>query len=79
LKKEYSTIGDINIKDESELQKLVEGYDISHSWRFIIYNDKIGYLDFGYTSSPTAGEGFVYRVELIGNVLNLYLVNFWLS
>ena len=79
LKNQYKTIGDIDLNKESELKDLLNRYSKSYCWKFIMYNDKIGYLDLGCQSAPLAGQGVIYRLELIGDKLRIYEIESWIS
>ncbi|HZK97004.1 MAG TPA: hypothetical protein VFC67_22585 [Prolixibacteraceae bacterium] len=79
LKNQYKTIGDIDFEKESELKKILNQYDKSYCRKFIMYNDKIGYLDLGCQSDPLAGYGVLYRLELIENKLIIYEIQNWIS
>lgn len=79
LKTQYNTIGDIDVNKESEFKELLNRYDKSYCWKFIMYNDKIGYLDLGCQSGPEAGSGELFRLELKGNKLIIHEIQFWIS
>lgn len=79
LKNKYNTVGEIDIKKESELKKLLNGYNKSYCWKFIMYNDKVGYLDLGCQSAPEAGSGELFRLELKGNKLIIHEIQSWIS
>ncbi len=79
LKTQYNSIGDIDLNKEIEFQELLNRYNKSYCWKFIMYNDKIGYLDLGCQSAPLAGQGVLYRLELIGDKLRIYEIESWIS
>jgi len=48
LTKSYNSIGEINFEEETELKELIHRRNNRrHCWKWLIYNDKKGYLDVG--------------------------------
>lgn len=79
LKNKYNSIGDIDLDKEPEFKELLNHYNKSYCWKFILYNNKIGYLDLGCQSGPLAGGGILFRLELIGNKLIIHEIESWIS
>lgn len=79
LTNHYETLRDINFNKEQQLKELTKLYNKSYCWKFIMYNEKIGYLDLGCQSGPLAGSGVLYRLELKDNILTLYRLKTWIS
>jgi len=79
LTNHYETLGDIAFNEEQQLKELTKLYNEYYCWKFIMYNEKIGYLDLGCQSGPLAGNGVLYRLELKDNILILYRLKTWIS
>jgi len=79
LTRNYNSIGEIDFYKEVELKELFDDYDETHCWKFLIYNDKNGYLDLGCQSGPLAGFGVFYRLELKNNKLIIHELYTWIS
>jgi hypothetical protein len=80
LTKGYNSIGEIDFINEPELKDLQKGYIKSFCWKFLIYNFRTGYLDLGCQSGPLAGQGIMYRMELINNnMLKMTIIVNWIS
>jgi hypothetical protein len=79
LSKAYGSIGEIDFNKEPELKELLKGYNNSYCWKFLMYNNQIGYLDLGCQSAPLAGEGILYRLELSKNKLIIHEIKTWIS
>ena len=79
LTKSYNSIGEIDFEEEVELRELLNRYNESHCWKFIMYNDKEGYLDLGCQSGPLAGHGVFYRLELRKDKLIIHELYMWVS
>ena len=89
LTKEYNSIGDIDFNKEAELKIILDEYDVSqynksqydepHCWKFLVYNNKNGYLDLGCQLAPLAGSGVLYRLELKNDKLIIHELYTWIS
>ena len=79
LTKSYNSIGEIDFDKEVELRELFHRYNESHCWKFIMHNDKDGYLDLGCQSGPLAGHGVFYRLELRKDKLIIHELYTWIS
>lgn len=79
LRNHYETLGDMDFSKELQLKELTKLYNEPYCWKFIMYNEKIGYLDLGCQSGPLAGSGVLYRLELKDNILTLYKLKTWIS
>jgi hypothetical protein len=76
----YKSLGEIDFYKESSTKDLIKGYKKSYCWKFMIFNNRIGYLDLGCQSAPLAGSGELYRLELIdGDKLKLTMIYGWIS
>jgi hypothetical protein len=80
LENNDNIIGEIDFEKEPALKDLLRGYSKGFCWKFVMYNGKIGYLDVGCQSGPLAGNGVVYRIELIDNItLRVFELSNWIS
>ena len=78
LKKEYNSIGDIDFNKEIGLKNLFKSYNKSNCRKFIIYNDKNGYLSLG-CSGYFGGSGAFYKLELKNDKLIIHKLYTWVS
>ena len=79
LTKSYNSIGDIDFDKEVELEKLFHRYNDSDCWKFLIFNEKKGYLDLGCQYAPLAGHGVFYWLELKNDNLIIHELYTWVS
>ena len=79
LSKTYRSIGEIDFNREPDLKELLKRYNKSYCWKFLMYNDQIGYLDLGCQSAPLAGAGVLYRLELNKDKLIIHEIQSWIS
>lgn len=79
LTKNYNSIGDIDFDKEVELKKFFERYNKSYCWKFLIFNNKNGYLDLGCQSGSLAGFGIFYWLELKNDNLRIHELYTWVS
>jgi len=79
LSKAYNSIGEIEFDKEPDLKDMFKRYNKTYCWKFVIYKDKIGYLDLGCQSGPLAGFGVFYRLELTENILIIHEIQTWIS
>ena len=80
LENNYSDLGEINFRKEQKLRELIKGYNNSFCWKFLLFNENIGYLDVGCQSAPLAGSGEIYKLELIDkNKIRLIALSSWIS
>ncbi len=80
LKSDYNTISELDFNNETELQQIIKGFDEEKCWKFIIQNDKKGFLDLGCQFAPLSGYGIQYKLELIDkNRLLIIKIEEWIS
>jgi hypothetical protein len=79
LTKNYTSIGDIDFDNEIGLERIFNHYDKAYCWKFLIYNNKNGYLDLGCQWDVLAGHGVFYKLELKENLLIIHELYTWIS
>ena len=81
LKHSYSSIKDIDFQNETELNSILQDYNLKDKcWKFILYNDNSGFLDLGCSYGPLAGNGILFRIEIINNSqIKLTEIGAWIS
>jgi hypothetical protein len=78
LSKNYNSIGNINFKKELKWKKMIPNYK-PYCDIFLMFNDKVGYLDLGCYYNEFVIYGSSYRLELQGNKLIVYKMSSWVS
>ena len=79
LSKTYNSLGEIEFEKEPDLQEIFKSYNKNYCWKFMMYNNNIGYLDLGCQSAPLAGNGVLYRLELSKDKLIIHEIQSWIS
>ena len=79
LSKTYNSLGEIEFDKEPDLQEIFKRYNKNYCWKFMMYNNNIGYLDLGCQSAPLAENGTLYRLELSKDKLIIYEIQSWIS
>ncbi len=76
----YTSIDELDFNKEPELEKLVKGFEEEKCWKFILQNEKKGFLDLGCQFAPLAGFGVKYKLVLIeNNKLLIMKIGEWIS
>ncbi len=80
LSADYNTISELDFNNETELYQIIKGFDDEKCWKFIIQNDKKGFLDLGCQFAPLSGFGVKYKLVLIDkNRLQIIKIGEWIS
>ncbi len=72
-------LNDIDFQKYDKLKKMFNSYNKSYCWKFLIYNEKKGYLDLGCQSDPLAGYGTLLFLEIRNDKLFIYEIESWIS
>lgn len=80
LNQNYQSIEDIDFQNEPEFVKIIQSYIREECWSFILYHNKLGFLDVGCTFAPLSGHGSTYKIELHNsNKIKLTVISEWIS
>ena len=80
LNQDYQSIGEIDFLNEPELVEMLQGYRRTECWTFILYHNKLGFLDVGCSFTPLAGHGSTFKIELYeSNKIRLTMISQWIS
>ncbi|MPM57682.1 hypothetical protein SDC9_104505 [bioreactor metagenome] len=76
----YNSINELDFSKEPKLQKIIKGFNEDKCWKFILQNDRRGFLDLGCLFAPLSGFGVQYKIELIDrNKLLIVIIDEWIS
>lgn len=80
LNGDYDSINELEFSGEPELQKITKGFEEDKCWKFILQNERKGFLSLGCSFAPLAGFGVHYKIELIDkNKLLIIKIGEWIS
>jgi len=80
LSQNYQSIGEIDFLNEPELVEILRDYSRTECWKFVVYHNKLGFLDVGCSFAALAGHGSTFKIELYeSNRIRLTVISRWIS
>lgn len=80
LNGDYASINELDFNGEPELKPITKGFEEDKCWKFILQNEKMGFLNIGCSFAPLGGFGVHYKIELIDrNKLLITKIGEWIS
>lgn len=80
LNGDCNSVSELDFRKEPELQKIIKEFDEDKCWKFILQNDKKGFLDLGCLFASLSGFGIKYKLTLIDkNRLQIVIIEEWIS